>query len=377
MTVPNLAFNQKVGLDNFVNLLLPSCNNLVIITGNIPYEYVYDPEKVTIKRVTYRFGSSMVFRVMHKVLDQVTEALHIIRLSQNFQVVLFHAGVYFNQLPILCSRILRKRIVVYQFGGNYLLEQKLAAIGFWERIVKPMAAAFSRVNYFLTDVIVCEGGESLARWDQLEKYRNKIAWFVARDVDTNHFMIKTPIQDREKVVGYFGRLDPKKGILDFIRAIPIVAENERDVRFVIAGSGPIRQMLESEVDSLGLSEKVEFLGFIEENAIPDLLNKFKLLVIPTYDDGIPEVLKEALSCGTLVAVSPVGGIRDIVNDNVEAFLIRRNEPKEIAEAILRALNSPNMSEISLQGRQLIEKVYAKQAMTLRYALMIQQALKSS
>jgi len=374
VSIPDLAFNEMVGLDNFVRLLLPSCNAIFIVTGE-KFKQIYGKNVYT-KQLKILSGNSMVSKVAHKLVDQMREAFWLIKLSRNFSIVLFHAGLGFNQLPIFTAWVLRKKVVIYQFGGNYLLEQKLMAIKSWEKIVKPINAAFSRINYLFATVIICEGGRQLARGDEIERYSDRIAWFVARDVDTKHYNITRPINERPTVVGYFGRLDPKKGIFNFVRAIPLVLKVQKDVRFLIAGAGPLKGKIELELESLNVTSNVDMVGFVENQEIPVLLNNLKLLVLPTYDDGVPEVLKEAMACGTLVAVTPVGGVPDIISDKVQAFLIRNNDPEGVAKTILEAIRHPNLDEIVKNGRMLIENTYGHEQMTQRYNELLQMALRN-
>ncbi|XES77641.1 MAG: glycosyltransferase family 4 protein [Candidatus Bathyarchaeia archaeon] len=373
VTVPTLAFNEKVGLDNFIRLLLPSCNEIFVITGE-GFQNFYG-EKVVLTKLPVFKGTSAPSKVMHKLVDQIYEAVCLVKLSKKFSLVLFHAGVIFNQIPIVVAKLLRKRVVVYQFGGNYLLEQRLSAIKRWERVVKPMSAALSRVNYPLADVIICEGRTNLMKWDQLERYQEKIAWLVARDVDFSRYRIIIPPNERLNLIGYFGRLDPKKGILNFIRAMPSVLEKKPDVQFVIAGTGPIQQAVEREITTLKVNRHVQLLGFVADEDIPNLLNKLKVVVVPTYDDGIPEVMKEAMACGTVVVATSVGGIPDIVKDGVNAFLIRENSAHGVAIAILKAINSPKLYDVAIQGRYLIQEIYGNEKMVQRYSAMIAKSFK--
>jgi glycosyltransferase involved in cell wall biosynthesis len=371
VTIPTLAFNERVGVDNFIRLLQPSSENLLVITGDcLSKSY---PTNVRLKPIRSFKVSSLLSRLFSKLVDPLRVTLRIIKCSRDFEIACFHVGVGFNQLAIITAKILRKKIVIYQFGGNFLFEQRLMAVKLWEKIAKPMNAVLSNISYPLADVIICEGGKHLMHWDQLDRYEKKIATFVARDVDLCRFDITSSVGNRPLIVGYFGRLDPKKGIFNFVQAIPLVLEKCSDVTFVIAGKGPLKQKIEKELNALRITDSVKFSGFIDDDSLVSFFNSLKVLVIPTYDDGIPEVLKEAMACGTIVACTPVGGIPDVIVDKVNAFLIHRNDAVGVAEAILSALNYSDLNQVSYQGRKFIERLYAHDTMVERYKQMLEKA----
>jgi len=370
ISVPTLPFNHIATLDHFVRLLMPSCQKIFLITGkDFPYQY---DNRVVVTRVNPHKNGSPLDQIAGKVIEQIADAIHLIRLAHNFSIVLFHFNPHHNQLPIICAKALKKRIVVCHIGGNYILEQKLSPTSGAKRILCSAAACLSRFSYLMANVITCEGGEYLMRWSQLEKYERKLVWFV-HYVDIDRFSIVKPQDGRSDVIGYFGRLDNKKGVLNLIRAMPLILKERGDVRFVIAGPGPLRGAVEREIKLLDINDKVDVVGFIEEIQVPKILTQWRLLALPSYEEGVPVVIMQAMACGTPVAVTPVGGIPDLVRDNYEAFIIYDNTPEGIARTVLRALQSRNLERIAARGRHLIEKTYGFEQMVVRYRAMLEKA----
>jgi glycosyltransferase involved in cell wall biosynthesis len=87
-----------------------------------------------------------------------------------------------------------------------------------------------------------------------------------------------------------------------------------------------------------------FLKWLPHHKLPLLLNKLRLLVLPSVTEGLPNVVLEAMACGTPVLATPVGAIPDIIKEGESGFLLKSNDPKHIAERIIELLNKPDLLE---------------------------------
>ena len=126
------------------------------------------------------------------------------------------------------------------------------------------------------------------------------------------------IAEGEKVVAFAGNLSPVKNVLVLPAVFKAVAESfDAPIHFVIAGDGKLRKQLESEIFKLGQCVKCTFLGNVEAEDMPALMNCVDVLVLPSVNEGLPLVCAEALSCGANVVGSDVGGIAEVIGkDNV-------------------------------------------------------------
>ena len=124
--------------------------------------------------------------------------------------------------------------------------------------------------------------------------------------------------------------------------------------------------IKNELKNKGSYDKVELTGWIPHNEFPDYLNELKLLVFPSYSEGLSNVVLESMACGTLVLATPVGGVLDLINDGVTGFILKNNSPECIAENVMRALNHQNLDEIAKNARKLIEEEYTYEAAVERY-----------
>jgi len=88
--------------------------------------------------------------------------------------------------------------------------------------------------------------------------------------------------------------------------------------------------------------------------------------LPSYTEGLPNVMLEGMACGTPVLATPVGAIPDVIKDGETGFIMEDNSPACIAENIERALNNPDLERIIENARELVEKEFTYEATVERY-----------
>jgi len=168
---------------------------------------------------------------------------------------------------------------------------------------------------------------------------------VANGLDGEAFRFDAPARDRlrsgwgaepaQPVIGVAGRLDPVKGLDDFISALVKVRDQHPEALAVIAGDGPSDYVasLRALADRLGLSRNIRWLGTVREMA--GFYSAIDLLCLPSRSEGCSNVVAEALACGTPVVATRVGDNEVYVRD--ASLLAEPGQPGELAGAMLRAL----------------------------------------
>ena len=104
----------------------------------------------------------------------------------------------------------------------------------------------------------------------------------------------------------------------------------------LVGDGPLRRDLVAQAESHGLSKHVTFVGPKLHNELPDWYRAADLTVLPSRSEGLPNVLRESLACGTPFVASNVGGISEI-GDPSCCLLVRPEDPTSLADAIAKAI----------------------------------------
>jgi glycosyltransferase involved in cell wall biosynthesis len=152
-------------------------------------------------------------------------------------------------------------------------------------------------------------------------------------VDTDEF--KPAAKDRSrKSVLFVGRVEKRKGAEVLMRAIPSVLAQHPDCEFTFVGE--ISDELEDLVKAA--PGAVRFLSFMPRRELVELYQHASVCVVPSLWDNSPNVVYEAMACGTPIVASRVGGIPELVDDGVTGVLIPPRDEQSLAEAINILLN---------------------------------------
>jgi glycosyltransferase involved in cell wall biosynthesis len=137
------------------------------------------------------------------------------------------------------------------------------------------------------------------------------------------------------VVGFIGRLEPRKGPLDLVNAAPMIRAKAPGARVVIIGDEPYG-LAPDYTRAVLASDSVEHHPW-SANA-PGLMRHLDVLVLPSYEEPFGTVLAEAMAVGTPVVATRVDGLPEVVDDGVTGRLVSPGEPEGIAEAVLEVLS---------------------------------------
>src|SRR5690606_36206751 len=113
-----------------------------------------------------------------------------------------------------------------------------------------------------------------------------------------------------------------------------------DFRLAIVGEGEERGRLEAQARALGLAERVHFSGAVSQLELPLWYSMADVLVLCSSREGLPNVVLEALACGTPVVATDVGGVAEVVATNRTGRLITKRSADALAAAVLELLESP-------------------------------------
>lgn len=342
--------------------ILDAFTDVSLITANLPEDsHIREYDVINISET--RHVDNILLAALGFALNQLRICRAIRRRDED--IVLFYGAIAYV-LPILFAKLLG-RTVVLEPRADVPLDLRIR----WsERVPSPVArflagivALLERVGYALSDAVVTYT-PSMADELGLRRYEDKLYTDGARYVDVDEFRPRVPYDEREKVVGYLGRLEPNKRVDKLAEVASLLPE---DVKFVFAGDGGMYGWLEEELVDEIESGKVEMTGWVNHDEVPGVLNRMKLLVMPSEPtEGLPTVILESLACGTPVYATPVSGVPDVVRDGETGFLMREKEPEAIAERVEEALDDGGMAKMSENARELAVEEYSFEAAVERY-----------
>lgn len=176
-----------------------------------------------------------------------------------------------------------------------------------------------------------------------------------------------------------GRLGPRKGLEDLLEAAAYVVSAYPQVRFRIAGNGPMEGRLRSLVASKSLQDNVTFLGHVaNRQQMADLYRGAVAYVHPAHYEGLPTVLIEAMACGSVVVATGVSGALDVVRNGENGILVEPRAPATLAQAMIRVLENPQVAnQLGNKARKTIDASYSWQVVSRDYARMYQEALEAT
>ncbi|HAA25520.1 MAG TPA: glycosyl transferase family 1 [Ruminiclostridium sp.] len=149
--------------------------------------------------------------------------------------------------------------------------------------------------------------------------------------------------DNEKIVFFIGRLVNEKGVHVLMDAVPIILSEYRDVRFVIAGSGPERDTLEKKAFENGVAERVHFTGYINDEELHKMYKSVDIAVFPSLYEPFGIVALEAMVANLPVVVSEAGGFNEIVTNRYNGMKFRTGHSDLLADCIIELLTTPELA----------------------------------
>jgi glycosyltransferase involved in cell wall biosynthesis len=133
----------------------------------------------------------------------------------------------------------------------------------------------------------------------------------------------------------------------------------------VAGEGgDLYQLIRILIKRLNLDDEVLYLGSIPYEQVPALLNECRTLILPSRREGLPNIVLEAMACGAVPLVTPVGGIPDIIRDGVTGLILRLTEPSYLASKLIQATSDNQMLESISNNAQ----SYVKRCFKLEYVV---------
>ncbi len=292
-----------------------------------------------------------------------------------------------DSIVIITAWALQARVVAHVHGSNF---------GNFYEHASPAVRRFVRsVMERLTRVILLA-----------ERFRNQFAGLVPdghvhvlyNAVDTRLFgdlAHERPKHDAALAVLFVGHLSQAKGFVDLLRAAPAVLENLPTARFVFAGewfdregnilydeggrrlySDPqAEQCLWNDLQTR-YGERVAYLGVVTGARKTEVFKAADVFVLPSYSEGFPMSVLEAMAAGLPLVVTPVGALPEVLQDGVNAEFVLPGDIEALAEAIADMGRHPERrAQMGLANRKLVETSFTPRLMSMRLADVFRSALE--
>ncbi|HWP00765.1 MAG TPA: glycosyltransferase family 4 protein [Methylococcus sp.] len=147
----------------------------------------------------------------------------------------------------------------------------------------------------------------------------------------------------DRCVLFLGRFDEKKGIFDLVRAVPKVLEALPDTTFVLAGDGR-HEEVRRFARELGVEKRVRLPGWLDGETKEAALAAASVVVLPSYCEGLPVSLLEAMAAGVSVVATRVGGIPELLREGECGMLVEPGDVVALATALVEVLKRKELRE---------------------------------
>jgi len=165
--------------------------------------------------------------------------------------------------------------------------------------------------------------------------------------------------DQRIGVGFLGRMVTQKNPQLFLD----IAEQVDGANFVMAGGGDLDPVIEKEIESRGLGDRLEFYGELGHDAALDFLSKLDVLVMTSRWEGLPLLLLEAMFLGVPVVTTAAGGVPEVIQHRRTGFVSRTHDSAEMAGHVKALLTDQQLRErITSDARQVAETNFSQESM---------------
>ena len=165
-------------------------------------------------------------------------------------------------------------------------------------------------------------------------------------------------QRDDAVILYAGRLDYRKGVLDLAESMKTVTESIPNAKLAIIGEGPLLSSIIRKVADLGLQKHIELKGFMNHKELLDVSLRASIFVHPSYYEGLPTSLLEAMACRLAVVATSVRGNVDIVKHGETGILVPPKAPESLGRAIVYLLEHPDLRQkLAKNARRFVEEMF--------------------
>ena len=166
------------------------------------------------------------------------------------------------------------------------------------------------------------------------------------------------IRKQARKLLYTGRLAVEKGLPILFESLKLLKEQGYDYELTLVGDGEDRSYLEQLSSEMGIGDRLVFTGFAGQDEVRRYLLESDIFILPSFAEGVPVSLMEAMSCGIPVISTYVGGIAELINSEETGLLVSPSDPVQLKDAIARYIDDYDLRDnVSRQGREKVVSDY--------------------
>ncbi len=175
--------------------------------------------------------------------------------------------------------------------------------------------------------------------------------------------------DEEIRLIFVGRLAPVKGLRVLLSALKPLITGHPNLRLTVVGDGSDRTLLEADAAQFG--DRITFTGYLSQQEVAQRLRQSDICVLPSFAEGVPVVLMEAMACGLPVVATQVAGVGELVTHGKNGYLARPGDPEDLRTYIEALVTSADLRErMGAAGREVVHTDFVVADESVRLARLI-------
>ncbi|TFG10070.1 glycosyltransferase family 1 protein [Candidatus Heimdallarchaeota archaeon] len=302
-------------------------HNLEIFTTkkstNIPYQTYYE------NMIVHRFYSPWnVFGI-----NPACFMLHKMLQLENIDVFHVHSYIYFTTIQAAINKLVRKTPMLLHVHGG--VGRPPYKTGFLREFAKLFFDyTFGRFVLSQADTIasVSEYDATLIR-ETIHSNLSKIE-IINNAIDPSLFQEVEPVCSKKCIITFVGDLEPWKGIPYYTRVVQKVLKRSKKAEFWFLGYGSLYDSLKMKFEN---EKRVKIYGAVEHTEVPNLLSKSNILVQPSFWEGSPTTIIEAMAMGIPVIGSEIGDIPRLLEHGKSGKLFKAGNGEELEQKLIEAI----------------------------------------
>jgi glycosyltransferase involved in cell wall biosynthesis len=296
--------------------------------------------------------------IARRALVAAGRLVTFLRLAQACDAILIFAGdgSSFVEKGVMCliAAAMRKPTILRPGGGRLAQQcERSRVFAWWVRTILRRVA-----------VVTCQSAYWVAFVQSITDGRTAVV-----EIGNGVGVDALPATRRHGTlrVGFLGWTNREKGVFDTLAAFQRVLTRQPRASLRVAGGGRDHAELVAEVQRLGLTTHVECLGWLRRDQVASFLQSLDVLVLPSYAEGLPNALLEAMAVGVPVVATPVGGVTDLIRTSGGGMLVEPGDIEAIANAITTLLTDERVAdEMGGKGQRFVREHHDIRVVATKY-----------
>ena len=282
-----------------------------------------------------------VINIMISLSFCLSAAITLFRNRKSYEIVHFHGASLPLMTNILLLKLCRKKILA-KVAAAKLGAEAGSLQGKYSLLGDILIWMLKKVDCFIATSKEIEDGLLQEGYEQRKIVR--IPNFIDQHIfhppdDQTRDRIRKQLGfTYKRIVTFSGRLVERKGPDILLDAWKTLTQEYENILLIILGGGPLESNLKEQCRVLGIEKDVTFYGFV--NNVYDYLAAADIFVFPSFQEGLPNAVLEAMACGLPVISSRIGGVIDMIRNGENGLLFEPGNTHQLAGALKRLLSDP-------------------------------------